>query len=149
MTYDDGTTPKYEAGFRAAVRQLQGPKPGGWGPTYSEKGEWEQALRRMYHLGRMDGVSAALGPIDAPRPVADEIDEVPRPPLEEVWTDLGLFEVVPGTTPRRISDVLAERPALPPLNGTSPRVWMTRIAMEHLSMSLAEASEWAKGMTER
>jgi hypothetical protein len=92
----------------------------------------------------MDGVTEALGHPDAPRASAEE--EVPRLTPEEVWADLGLFEVAPGTTPQRLSDVTA--PALPPMNGGGPRVWATRIAMQHLGMSLAEASDWARDVTE-
>jgi hypothetical protein len=144
----DGWTPKYLPGFREAVRRLQGPKEGAWSRAhYTDEAAFEQALRQAYHEGRMDGITQALGRTGAPG--ADRIEEVPRLTLEEVWADLDLFEVVPGTTPQRISDVLAARPALPPLNGTSPHVWATRIAMEHLNMSLAEASEWAKEMTGR
>lgn len=144
MSQVDGTTPKYEAGFAEAVKRLQGAHPGGWGPTYSAEGALEQALRQAYHAGRMDGITEALGHPDAPGPVNIEA-EVPRPTLEEVRDDLGLFEVVPGTTPRKISEALAAAPVLPPLRGSAV-VWATRVGMEHLGMSLAEASDWAKGI---
>jgi hypothetical protein len=139
----DGTTPKYLAGFRAAVKAMMGPKPHQWSATYGEPARIEQLLRQAYQRGLLDGY-ALVTPVDAPGPVNTGA-EVPRLTLEEVWADLGLFEVVPGTTPQRLSDVTA--PVLPPMNGGGPRVWATRIAMEHLGMSLAEASEWAKEMT--
>lgn len=134
MSQHDGITARYDAGFQAAVRGLLRPPVGGWGPTYTDEAAIEQALRRAYQQGRMDGVTEALGHPDAPRAVNDE-PEVPRLSQEEVWADLGLFE--PSAEPPRLRAV-----TLDPMDPAAPTLWAVQQARKVLGLSLAEATEF-------
>ncbi|MGV0949393.1 MAG: hypothetical protein ACOYB3_01885 [Azonexus sp.] len=139
----DGTTPKYLAGFRAAVRRMMGPQPHQWAATYGDAARIEQMLQRAYQQGLLDG-HALVVPLDAPAADANEWVEVPRPTLEEVRADLGLFDVA-EVAPPQIGQILSSRPPLPAVTG-SPRVWQIRMTMSVLGLSLAEATEFVNEM---
>lgn len=134
----DGTTPKYLAGFRAAVKRMMSPQPHQWVATYGEPARIEQLLQQAYQRGLLDGWSLQV-PVEAPGPLNDE-PEVPRPPLVEVWADLGLF-VAAEAPPGLLSEALATMPDLPPLEG-NPRAWAIRQTMTVLGVSLAEATDY-------
>jgi hypothetical protein len=135
----DGTTPKYLAGFRAAVKRMMGPQPHQWVERYSEAAKIEQLLQRAYQQGLLDGHALAV-PLAAPGPVNDE-PEVPRLSLEEVWADLGLF--VPAGEPPRIGQILATVEPLEPLTD-DPYVWAVQQTRTRLGLSLVEADDIVK-----
>jgi hypothetical protein len=138
----DGTTPKYLAGFRAAVRQMMGSQPSRWATTYGDAARIEQLLQKAYQQGLLDG-HALVTPVAAPGPVADETVEVPRLSQEEVWADLGLFEPS-STPPQKIGQILSTV-VVAPLEG-DPFAWAVRQTRATLDMSLAEATEFVRGV---
>jgi hypothetical protein len=140
---DEGITPKYLPGFREAARFLNGPHGGGWPVPYTAEGWLDTVARQAYQAGRLDGVSQAFGPIDAPG--APETPEEPLETVEEAWERLGLFEaatVAPGPVSVVLGTVVVE-----PLTG-DPMAWAVRQARSALGLSLAEAMEFVGGVTE-
>jgi hypothetical protein len=142
MSQHDGTTPKYLAGFRAAVRAMMGPQPHQWAATYGDAARIEQMLQQAYQAGLIDGMSAAH-PLPAPGPV--EAAEEPEPDRGAAWASLGLFEA-PSEPPGLLSEALATRPDLPSIGDTDPRVWSVRHARAVLTLSLVEGTDYVKGL---
>lgn len=136
----DGTTPKYLAGFRAAVKRMMGAQPHQWVERYSDPAKIEQMLQRAYQQGLLDGHALAV-PVDAPGPVNEE-PEVPRPTLEEVWADLGLFVAADGPA-IPLGQILASVEPLEPL-GDDPYVWAVQQTRNRLGLSLVEADDIVK-----
>lgn len=135
---DDATTGKYDADFPSVVRSFLRPPVVGWGPTYTDEAAIEQALRRAYWQGRLDGVSAALAPA-APR--APETPEEPLETVEGAWERLGLFEAA-SAAPGPVSVVLE------PIGGRDPHEWMLAETKRVLGVSLIEADEFVSGLME-
>ena len=80
MSLDDRTTSKYLAGFRQAVRTLMGPHPGGWSATYNDADALEQALRKAYQAGLLDGMRTGLRWLGHRSPPAGLLLLPPPPP---------------------------------------------------------------------
>lgn len=140
---DDATTGKYDADFPVVVRSFLRPPVVGWGPTYTDEAAIEQALRRAYHQGRMDGVSSVLKP-DAPR--APETPEETFETVDEAWERLGLFEAA-SACPGPVSAVLGTV-TLEPIGDRDVREWMLAEAKRVLGISLIEADEFVSGLLE-
>ena len=133
----DEETPRYAAGFRQAVRRLLGPKENGWSSAlYTDEEAIAQALRKAYWEGRFDAIDALMGHPAAPGPV--EVEEEPLETREQAWERLGLFPA-PTAPPVLVPVTLA------PLEG-SVRTWEIRQVRATLGLSLAEATEFVKGL---
>ena len=144
---DDATTErpltKYLDDFPFAVRQFMKPPVGGWTATYSEPAAIEQAIRRAYHAGRMDGLSEAmrLAAPSVPPLEADE-DAEWREWAAETTERLDLFTVSHDFVPEPLSAVLSRRETPAPLGAADHLVWSVRAARAALGLSLAESSEF-------
>lgn len=135
----DGETPKYLAGFRAAVKSMMGPQPHRWVEQYGEPARIAQLLQQAYQRGLIDGWSLRV-PVDAPGPVAVEAPGEPET-TEGAVARLDLFEA--ASVPPVLSSV-----ALEPLGDRDWYVWMVEQTRRVMGMSLIEADEFVSEVME-